>query len=411
MYPSARNIITAPDSTIHGKRSRTKISLRTDGRYIVDANGNRIHLHFFQKHGFEDQPEGKWKNLTGSYRNLFDETAVRANLKALKQWGANGIRVIDRTLWWINNTAGDSGKPHRDVIKRLVEMCQEEGIYVSYCLFSLEEASGHHGIPWGTPLIPTRQDFVNLWIEIATELMQYPNVMFELWNEVTENQDEWFTGCQEVIAAIRAVSDNIIIIQWDWDVWYIEVDNDNVFGNTLDWVNDPRIQASNILYSTHIYFDGRGLYRAAVDLSETGFKTREDILRAFTAEKVIACVEEWNKPLFIGEIGLARAEEEPSRADNLLSTTNALKILNEYAINYSLMWWWVGSDIDRFGVCLLDPVTKAMLWNDPTDWGLAAQEILSAAPSSPPPTPFSTSQISAEGIMIIGLILSSLGEN
>ena len=113
--------------------------LHIEGRYIKDELGNTIILKGFQKHGFEDDPEGRWKDLTGYYFNQFIESVVRDNLQAIKNWGANSIRVIDRVSYWQDNTTGQNGKPHRDCIKQLIQMAAEEGIYVIYCLFSNSE--------------------------------------------------------------------------------------------------------------------------------------------------------------------------------------------------------------------------------------------------------------------------------
>lgn len=322
--------------------------LHVDGRYLKDEFGNVVVLKGVFKHGFEDFPGGFWKSETGTTTN-FNEVVVRRNFRVMKSWGANEVRLIERVRYWKENTTDANGMPHRDIIKRVIEMANEEGLYINFALFSMDSGSGYHSYPWNTTQIPTRADFVNLWVDIATELGGYPNVMFELWNEVADGEprkNAWFDGVNETIKAIRNVADNIIIVQWSWDVWYREGEYAGVL--TLDWVNDPRIQGTNILYSTHCYRDCRGFYRYENDTEEFFYKY-EDIKRAFVAEKVQTCVETWNKPLYIGEYGPTGTGSESYFPNELDSVKNALNILDEWGISYDLQRWWIGNDTARFG--------------------------------------------------------------
>lgn len=309
--------------------------LHIDGRYIKDEFGNIVVLRGVLKHGFEDDPEGRWTDSGGQgYFNQFVDSVVRDNFRAIRNWGGNEIRVVERAQYWQDNTVGNTGKAHRDVIKRLIEIAGEEGLYVNFALFSLDTAVGWHNLPWGTSTFPTLDDFKDFWVDVATELSPYPNVMFELFNEVVSDQDGWFNGVNETIQAIRGVSDTIIIVQWDWDVWarYGEF----AYNCTMSWATDPRIQGTNILFSTHMYQDARGIYR------EGGVNTYlwnyTDVKKAFQDELVQWFVETANKPLYIGEYGTFAAIPEPPYF--LESAENGLRILNEWGISFNAMWWW-----------------------------------------------------------------------
>jgi hypothetical protein len=339
--------------------------LHIEGRYIKDVSGNTVILKGFQKHGFEDLPGGRWKTLDRNYW-YFNEDAVRINLQEIKAWGANQIRVIDRAQYWIENTVDNSGKAHRDIIKRLIEMAAAEGIYVNYCLFSMDSSPGYHQLPWGTSLIPTQQDFVNLWVNIATELSVYNNVLFDLWNEVANDQDAWFDCCQQTVAAIRNVCDNIIVIQWNWDVWYRETDTGSQ-QQTMEWALDSRIQGSNILYSTHMYHDARGFYQPEGSSEKTYFFEYADIQRAFEAEMINWLLYTQNKPLYIGEFG-PRHIDLPYPPSELTACDNALTILDNWGVSYSCMWWWPS------GGGITGPSPNAddgngCDWTNPTAWG------------------------------------------
>jgi len=347
--------------------------LHIEGRYVMDNYGNVVVLKGVQKHGFEDDAGGRWKDETGTYFNRFTESVVRRNLQVMRSWGANELRVFDRVRFWQENTPDSNGMPHRDIISRLIEIAGEEGLYVVYCLFSMDAGSGHHGVPWGTTQIPTRADFVDLWVDIATELGRYPNVLFELWNEVVRSRDDWFTGCNETIRAVRGVADNIIIIQWDWDVWYREGQYEGVC--TLDWVNDPRIQGQNVLFSTHMYRDAKGFYLYE-DGTEDIFYTYEDVGKAFVAEKVQECVETWNKPLYVGEYGPSRTGTEALEPHELESCDNGLSLLDGWGISYNVMWWWIG-----MAYRLFTETDNRVYYDDPayiTEWGSITRTHLSS---------------------------------
>jgi len=346
--------------------------LHIEGRYIKDTVGNTIVLRGFQKHGFEDDPEGRWQDIDGAgHFNEFDETVVRDNFRFMKSWGANEARIIDRAQYWITNPVGNKGIAHRDAIKRTIEIAREEGLYVNYALFSMDSADGYHDIPWGTTTIPTLDDFVNLWVSIVTELSPYPNVLFELWNEVAGDQGTWFDGVNQTIKGIRNVTDDIIIVQWNWDVWVRYGETAAV--QTLGWINDPRIQGTNILYSTHMYSDARGYVRE--NGTDTYLYEYEDVKQAFLDELVYTAVTEWNKSLYVGEYGPGFPVFQPNE---LIASENGLKILNEWGINYNVMWWWAGWS---FYASENMPYPWAMYLErtpnyEPIEWGLIVKKVL-----------------------------------
>lgn len=304
--------------------------LHVEGRYIKDDTGKIVQLAGVHKHGYEDDPLGRWDGAWGEH----NEAIIIENFQAMKSWGANEIRITERASFWLDNPL-QNGWYHRDAIRDLLRIADEQGFYVIFCLFCMDSSAGWHGVPWGTTTIPTLDDFVSLWVDIATELKDYPNVLFELWNEVTQNQDAWFNGVQQTISAIRNVTDHIILVQWNWDVWA------NLYtGSTSDlsWVADPRIHGTNIIYSTHMYSDSRGFWE---DIGEgvprTFAYTYDDVKQAFQNELVDWVLNVQNKPLYIGEYGIGPYTLPPNASEN---AKNGLQILNEWGVSYNCMWWF-----------------------------------------------------------------------
>lgn len=356
-------------------------ALHTEGKYIKDKAGNVVQLLGTQKHGYEDDPMGRWAGAWGEH----NQSVITRNLQAMRSWGINSIRLIERASFWIDNpTVG--AMTHREAIKDVIRLANENGIYVVFCLFSMDSGNGYHGVPWGTTTIPTMQDFVDLWVSIATELKGYPNVLFDLWNEVVQNQSEWFEGCRQTISAVRAVTDHIIFAHWDWDVWSNLLNPGG--GSKLDWVTDPKIQGTNIVYETHMYSDARGFREDAS--GRTYVHTIADITQAFQNELVYQALEQ-GKPLYIGEYGPFF-----DWSNELIASENGLKILVDLGVSVNCMWWFT-ADI----YALLR--THEPDWI-PTAWGEIVKAIYSeVSPPDTPPPPLSVSWKTA------GLLLSTLG--
>ena len=341
--------------------------LHTEGRYIKNSNNNVVVLRGFQKHGFEDEPEGKFYDANlNSYGNIFNEAVVRQNFQAMKSWGGNEVRLFFRADFWTNNPTGVTGTHFKDCIKRVIEIAAEEGIYVVLCGFSIYNGAGWHDLPWNNGFFSTIQGFANFWKGIASELKGYPNVLFELWNEVTGNQNEWCEGVNATIRAIREVANQIIIVQYNWDVWVRYNQHAGSYG--LDsWVTDPRIQGSNIVFSTHMYQDARGIWKE--DDVESFLWEYNDVKQAFIEESVQWLLNDFQKPLYIGEYGPWAVEPGMPKDNVWVSSENGLKILNEWGVSYNVMWWWPSNPSDG------DYALYSSNFS-PTSWGQIVQRVL-----------------------------------
>ena len=95
------------------------------------------------------------------------------------------------------------------------------------------------------------------WTDMANNLKDYPNVIFDAWNEPNVGSDVdmipagFMTYLQTMYTAIRSTgATNLIMMQWHMG-WF-----PNGYGNSLSWVKqiDDTIHPTNIVYTTHLYY-------------------------------------------------------------------------------------------------------------------------------------------------------------
>ncbi|MEM2292361.1 MAG: cellulase family glycosylhydrolase [Nitrososphaerota archaeon] len=330
-----------------------------EGRYIKNIYGNIITLRGINKHGFEDYPAGSWQHPDGHIiTNRWEPEIVKANLDAMKAWGMNAIRIHTAINFWKYNIGN-----FRQNIKDLITWAGERGMYVIYNCYSVVDyfSEGHQPDPLPYPpynsrpdVIGSEEEFVNFWVSVANELKDYPNVLFELWNEphIAQNntweemRNSWKNVTQRCINAIRATgATNIIIASWSWGIW---TNLDSPWEQpptpvrdpaaTLDWImifnlNDP---LGNILYDTHLY---RGdIHRSTP--SWTNCWTYDDIKLGLQYCWVNYVINNMSKPILFGEIGPNMWHTGIELERELAFYNNTLSILNEYGISYTAFWWW-----------------------------------------------------------------------
>jgi len=341
---SMTNLTIRSSGTIsYGYTNGTR-PLHVDGRYIKDAYGNIVYLRGVNKHGFEDDPEGNWGGF--GYTN-WDNVAMQ--LDTMRSWGINVLREINTIQWWIENTPADTSQgvmTHREVVKRIIEMAAERGIYYMYTPWCVTSSEAQVQLPFppytsATNVIPNEQAFVDYWVSVATELGVYDNVIYDLWNEPTGDINDWYRVWQNVINAIRGLGDQHVIIVQYYDSVYWNLDNMN--GETLSWVQDYPFTGTNLLYSTHTYRDNGSFGQKASEPSGLAY-TYADVKLAFQSELINWVGETMNKPLIIGEIGcnMWYGDGTIEQQAELTGFENALTIFNEWNISYAAWEWWSG---------------------------------------------------------------------
>ena len=313
--------------TIRSSGTISTISpLHVEGRYIKDTFNNTVVLRGVWKGQLADSCVGTWGDPF-----TWDENVVRASMQALKNWGINVINDFIWGDWWLedkNTTLGGYPTSHhyRWVIKETLRLAQEYGLYFQIRLLSPICAEGRVNAPYAPYSSWTVDDFMNFWVDVATELKGYPNVIFTLYDEPTGDINVWFDAAERAINAIRAVgAEQLIVVHWAYcgSCMWME-----------QWVNEGR-PLHNIVFSNHIY-RVHGTFgfnpNSPVDI---------DYIRNFLARKPSNgydgaaykyITDMYNVPIWVSAIGAYAGY-----ADDMeyVYFRNTLAVLNEWGLGYA----------------------------------------------------------------------------
>lgn len=323
--------------------------LHVDGKYIKNETNQIIFLKGVNKVEMADDPDGIWMGDT-----MWKTSKVIAELDFMKSWGINVIRVHQAVEHWkYNMSSPNAAIPHRQAVKQLLDLAAERGIYVIYDGYSVTDywhGAEQDPLPYppyqtsenASSVITSQQDFIDWWVSIASELKDYPNVIFELWNEPTgddQAKQSWFNVSQRTINAIRATgAQNLIIFQWAMNNWVnLDFPPPSNTASTMDWVwqaniNDP---TGNLVYSTHIY----RTYGAFHHSKPSYWRAWEynEIQQAFQYFKFPEVTQSY--PLIIGEIGANLAYTGTELDHELIAFNNSLTLFDEMNIHFIAFWW------------------------------------------------------------------------
>lgn len=367
LIQTACSIATVSHVVSNSGRISVMTPLHVEGSSIKDSYGNTVILRGTGKVHWDDDPTGWWLPISGSgswqqgYLN-WNEANVRANLRAMKSWGMNVVRFHINAEWWLQDTVTKEGYTgsYRDNLKRTYEIAAEEGLYVIMDLFPQANGGTKNYIPWApytaasTALFASKQAFVDYWINVANELKDYPNVIFELVNEphaaeatslgftVAQARNDYFDGIQKAITAIRGTgATNLIIVTWGlaavphmgWE------DACNV---NLGYVEQyPLVDPLNgLVYTAH-------LYRTHLNPIWGPSYNYTDCYAKMVQLQVQYVVQNLSKPVIIGEMGVNMYEDNTvikssgltSLGEELQWARNVLNICNQWGVGYSV-WEW-----------------------------------------------------------------------
>lgn len=187
-------------------------ALRVEGRYLKNASGQTIALHGMSLGWSCFHPQYYTPEVVRWLHRDWHCTVVRASL---------GVEPPGGYL--------EQPVPQQVLIERVVEAAIAEGIYVI--------------IDWHSHNIRL-PEAVRFFEQMALKYGQYPNVLYEIFNEPdTETWAEVKAYSETVISAIRRIDpDNIIIVgcpHWDQDIH--------------EPARDPILGHTNLLYSLHFY--------------------------------------------------------------------------------------------------------------------------------------------------------------
>ncbi len=350
------------------------IALHTSGSQILDANGNSVYLRGMGLAGMAPDlllwGEGQGDNW-GNQWNYNPTTVMDQTFAAMKdQWHINMIRVFIYPSWYYRDNIvpaqedpssyGASTTPIsvKAYLRTLCEEAGKYGIYVDIVPYMMTPSTssfgadpyattgfGWQGMPmmgWDEPAQRflndagygnNEQGFWNwFWTDMANNLKDYPNAIFDAWNEPNVGSDAdmipdgYMTYLQTMYNAVRSTgATNLIMMQWHMG-WF-----PNGYGNNLSWAAqiDNAIHPTNIVYTTHFY------YYAPTDLTSywaTDYATLKAQLQTGIDSMGI------NAPLVVNEEGSCLASS-PDRQRDLTWWTNVLLAQRDLGIGAGAYYW------------------------------------------------------------------------
>ncbi len=286
MYPVKAQTTTTP-------------ALQTSGSSIVDANGNVVYLRGIGLAGMAPDiilwgqgATDNWGTQWSTDPAVMDQTFSTMQ----SQWHINMIRVFVYPSWYYRDNivpaqedpAGQAAKTTPISTKAYLQtICNEAakyGIYVDIVPYMLTPSTSSFGSdPYATPNfgwqgLPmsgwddagnrflqaagygnNELGFWNwFWTDMANNLKNCPNAIFEAWNEPNLGSDTdaipagYMTYLTTMYSAIRATgATNLVMMQWHMG-WF-----PNGYGNDLSWCKQIATaipSATNLVYTTHLYY-------------------------------------------------------------------------------------------------------------------------------------------------------------
>lgn len=280
-------------------KAATTSALHTSGSYILDTNGNTVYLRGMGIAGMAPDlllwGNGGSDNW-GNQWNYNPTTVMDQTFAAMQsQWHVNMIRVFIYPSWYYrdnivpaqedptNYGAHTTPISVKNYLKTLAQEADKYGIYVDIVPYMLTPSAssfgndpyatssfGWQGMPmmgWdeaGTRFLKdagygnNEQGFWSwFWTDMANTLKDYPNVIFDAWNEPNVGSDVdmipqgFMTYLQTMYTAIRSTgATNLIMMQWHMG-WF-----PNGYGNNLAFASqiDKAIHPTNMVYTTHFYY-------------------------------------------------------------------------------------------------------------------------------------------------------------
>ncbi|WP_420421430.1 glycoside hydrolase family 5 protein [Simkania sp.] len=196
---------------------------------IVNDKGSELRLKGLVRSSLEWNPQGQYLSP--------NDIALMAG------WGANVIRLDLKQQYWFDSEPVSKKGSYKQIIDAIIYYCTQHDIAV---ILDLHWTDSH-----GQPPMADRNS-IKFWTEVATAYKDFGTVMFELFNELFNiDQNTWlngnteYAGYQELYHAVRSTgAQNIVIIGGlDW-------------AYKLDFVTASfEVSGENIVYNSHPYDD------------------------------------------------------------------------------------------------------------------------------------------------------------
>jgi hypothetical protein len=392
-------------------------AIHTSGVNILDEGGNVVYLRGVGVAGFAPNlifwGEGG-KDAWSDQWNYNPTTVMDQTFSALQsQWHVNMIRVFVYPSWYYrDNIAPSQEDPSyaaqttpistRTYLRTLCQEADKYGIYVNIVPYMLTPSSsssandpyatdsfGWQGLPmmgWddaGTKFLTdagygnNEQAFWNwFWTDMANNLKDYPNAIFEAWNEPGWNGGDtepiptgYMTYLQTMYSAIRGTgASNLIFMQWrvGW--------NPNGYGSTLSWASDinSKLHPTNVAYTTHFY------YYSPTDLSGYWAKDystlKTQVQTAINSMGVTA-------PLVINEEGSCTSSS-PNKQNDYTWWQNLILAQRDLGVGACAYYWLSDSGLGT----VFSGETMLTTGYTPNTMGQTYISAYNGAPTTPSPT-------------------------
>jgi aryl-phospho-beta-D-glucosidase BglC (GH1 family) len=362
----------APATSAAGGRSAT--ALQVEGAQLKDASAQMIVLRGVNHHGFVDVPDGAWEapgKPLYSGMGHWEPAVVKQTLDEYRKLGFNVVRFHTIVEWWKKNpqTYKDPWRsvtypePYRQMIKDVIQWAGERGLYVIFDFYAMKNTDGKHSgqetLPWPPynrypEVVGSRAEFIEIWKSVARELGPFPNVLFELYNEPNGDkkaESEWFSFCQEAIAAIRVGAKNPIVVQWDYQCWVnLDYPPPQNPASTLAWIERHPLKGDNILYGTHKYRNSGGGGPGTVHRTQGGLVNlweMPEVRQGLELDLFSHTLRDLKKPVLVTEIGAYLKNPGDELSHELAWFKNTLAVLNGLGIGYVGWAWQSDEQIDH----------------------------------------------------------------
>ena len=352
----------------------TTSALHTSGSYILDSNGNTVYLRGMGLAGFAPDlilwgngGSDNWGDQWNPSTTVMDQTFQTMQ----STWHINMIRVFIYPSWYYrenivpaqedptNYGSYTTAISMKSYLRTLCQEADKYGIYVDIVPYMMTPYSGSFGADkyagnnfgWqGMPMMSWDESATRFlsdagyagneagfwswfWTDMANNLKDYPNAIFEAWNEPNVGSDVdaipagYMTYLTTMYSAIRSTgATNLVMMQWHMG-W-----QPNGYGNDLSWCKQIATaipNANNLVYTTHLY------YYAPTDLSSywaTDHEGLESQLKtAINSMGVTA-------PLVVNEEGSC-LNSSPNHQKDLTWWTNVLTAQRDLNIGAGAYYW------------------------------------------------------------------------
>ena len=409
-----------------GVQAATTPSLHTSGDQILDSNNNVVYLRGIGRTGDLQSASGMWSGpgmAVASWSQKWQSISsniplMDATLQSYQQyWHVNMIRVlIPVNWWWMDNVVPSqyqSGAPstpisYRTYIETLVQEAAKYGIYVDFCPYDVfdgyTDSSGGNGNGIPGSLSTSAYNYMlsinsggetqawnTWWTSVVNNLGQYPNVIFEMWNEPDDGSNSatsaaataYFNYAIQTYETIRSAGNtNLIFMQWHMGLiptW-----------TQLDWVPQlyNKLQSTigstpvNVAFTTHPY-------RYSPYPNTQWATTYTAVQAQLNAPNMVPATRSngVNVPLVFNEMGVCQTvadNQELSYWDAILHNAQ------DMGIGVVAYYWMSDSDLGPvyFGESLVTG-TWASGAQSPTP-NVVGQTFLNYVPTTPSPTPTPT---------------------